>query len=59
MTPKVYAGAKLRDVRQRVMLSQRDFAQRLGVSIPYLSQMENNNRFITCDILTPTKLPYK
>jgi XRE family transcriptional regulator, fatty acid utilization regulator len=59
MTPKVYAGAKLRDVRQRVMLSQRDFAQRLGVSIPYLSQMENNHRFNTYDDLSHTNLPYK
>ncbi len=59
MPTKVYAGVKLRDIRQRVILSQRSFAQRLGVSIPYLSQMENNHRINTYDVLSPTQLPYK
>lgn len=54
MQTKVYAGAKLRHIRQRVMMSQADFAQRLGVSIPYLSQMENNHLFKTYDILRPS-----
>jgi len=35
---------KLRDMRQRLGLTQKDFASKLGVSLPYLNQMENNNR---------------
>ena len=41
---KLYSGAKLRDMRQRLRLTQKDFASKLGVSLPYLNQMENNNR---------------
>lgn len=41
---KLYAGAKLRETRTRLGLTQRVFAQKLGVSLPYLNQMENNNR---------------
>ena len=41
---KLDAGAKLRDMRQRLALTQKDFADKLGVSLPYLNQMENNNR---------------
>ncbi|WP_296425460.1 XRE family transcriptional regulator [Yoonia sp.] len=51
MTSKVYAGAKLRDVRQRLNMPQAVFAQRLGVSIPYLSQMENNNRPVSTSVV--------
>jgi len=57
MANKLYAGAKLRDIRQGLNISQLMFAQRLGVSVPYLSQMENNHRFNTYDVLTLTKLP--
>ena len=41
---KLYAGAKLRETRNQLSLTQKDFAARLGVSLPYLNQMENNNR---------------
>ncbi|MCH8466511.1 MAG: short-chain fatty acyl-CoA regulator family protein [Roseinatronobacter sp.] len=41
---KLYAGAKLRETRSQLGLTQKDFAARLGVSLPYLNQMENNNR---------------
>ena len=41
---KLYAGAKLRELRTKVGLTQKDFAAQLGVSLPYLNQMENNNR---------------
>ena len=41
---KLYAGAKLRELRGRLGLTQKDFAAKLGVSLPYLNQMENNNR---------------
>lgn len=57
MIKKVYAGNKLREIRQRLSLSQADFAGRLKVSIPYLSQMENNHRINTYDALTPPELP--
>lgn len=40
---KLYAGTKLREIRQRLSMSQKDFAQRLGVSLPYANQMENNH----------------
>lgn len=59
MTKKVYAGGKLRQVRQRHNLSQAAFADRLGLSVPYLSQMENNHRINTYDVLTFSHLPYK
>ncbi|WP_370158417.1 helix-turn-helix domain-containing protein, partial [Salipiger bermudensis] len=40
-TRKLYAGAKLRDLRGRLGLTQKDFAGKLGISLPYLNQMEN------------------
>jgi len=48
---KIYAGAKLRELRGRVSLTQREFAQRLGVSLPYLNQMENNNRPVSTTVV--------
>jgi predicted transcriptional regulator/transcriptional regulator with XRE-family HTH domain len=48
---KLYAGAKLRDLRRRLDLTQKAFAQRLGVSLPYLNQMENNNRPVSTGVL--------
>ena len=39
---KIYAGSKLRELRGQVALTQKDFAAKLGVSLPYLNQMENN-----------------
>ena len=41
---KLYAGAKLRELRSKLSLTQKAFAARLGISLPYLNQMENNNR---------------
>ncbi|WP_299282531.1 short-chain fatty acyl-CoA regulator family protein [uncultured Tateyamaria sp.] len=49
--PKLYAGAKLREVRTRVALTQKDFAAKLGVSLPYLNQMENNNRPVSTSVV--------
>ena len=40
---KIYAGAKLRDLRQQFSLFQETFAAKLGVSMLYVYQMENNN----------------
>ncbi len=48
---KIYAGAKLRDLRQRLSLTQKSFAAKLGVSLPYLNQMENNNRPVSSAVL--------
>ena len=50
-TQKIYAGAKLRAVRTKVGLTQKDFAGRLGVSLPYLNQMENNNRPVSTTVV--------
>ncbi|WP_179381189.1 helix-turn-helix domain-containing protein [Jannaschia marina] len=48
---KLYAGAKLREVRTRMGLTQTDFAARLGISLPYLNQMENNNRPVSTAVV--------
>jgi len=48
---KLYAGAKLRDMRQRLGLTQKSFAEKLGVSLPYLNQMENNNRPLSSSVI--------
>ncbi|MGX0976082.1 putative transcriptional regulator/transcriptional regulator with XRE-family HTH domain [Roseovarius sp. MBR-51] len=50
-TQKLYAGAKLRETRQRLGLTQKDFAGKLGVSLPYLNQMENNNRPLSTTVV--------
>ena len=48
---KLYAGAKLREVRLRLNHTQKDFAAKLGVSLPYLNQMENNNRPVSTTVV--------
>jgi hypothetical protein len=50
-TQKLYAGAKLRETRTRLGLTQRAFAERLGVSLPYLNQMENNARPLSAAVV--------
>jgi len=50
-TQKLYAGAKLRETRTRLDLTQKAFAARLGVSLPYLNQMENNHRPISSTVI--------
>src|SRR6056297_1284308 len=49
--PKLYAGAKLRELRGRLSLTQKAFAEKLGVSLPYLNQMENNNRPVSTGVV--------
>ncbi len=49
--PKLYAGAKLREQRTRLQLTQKAFAAKLGVSLPYLNQMENNNRPVSASVV--------
>lgn len=50
-TQKLYAGAKLRELRGRLSLTQKAFAEKLGVSLPYLNQMENNNRPVSTAVV--------
>jgi len=50
-TQKLYAGAKLRELRTRLGLTQKAFARKLGISLPYLNQMENNNRPVSTTVL--------
>ena len=51
MAQKLYAGAKLRELRVRLGLTQKVFAERLGASLPYLNQMENNHRPVSATVL--------
>ncbi|MFK7752918.1 MAG: short-chain fatty acyl-CoA regulator family protein [Sedimentitalea sp.] len=48
---KLYVGAKLREMRTRISLTQKDFAAKLGISLPYLNQMENNNRPVSTTVV--------
>lgn len=48
---KLYAGTKLRELRTRLGLTQKAFAAKLGVSLPYLNQMENNNRPVSTSVV--------
>lgn len=48
---KLYAGVKLRELRTARTLTQKDFAARLGVSLSYLNQMENNHRPISAAVV--------
>ena len=50
-TQKLYAGAKLRETRTRLGLTQKAFAERLGISLPYLNQMENNHRPVSSAVI--------
>ena len=50
-TQKLFAGAKLRETRTRLGLTQKAFAERLGVSLPYLNQMENNHRPVSSAVI--------
>ncbi len=48
---KLYAGVKLREIRSRLGLTQKAFSAKLGVSLPYLNQMENNNRPVSTSVV--------
>mgnify|MGYP003536706681 CR=1 FL=1 len=50
-TQKLYVGAKLREVRGRLGLTQKSFAEKLRVSLPYLNQMENNHRPVSAAVV--------
>jgi len=48
---KLYAGVKLRETRNKLGLTQKQFAEALSVSLPYLNQMENNNRPVSTSVV--------
>ncbi|MFK7945126.1 MAG: short-chain fatty acyl-CoA regulator family protein [Paracoccaceae bacterium] len=50
MTGKVFAGARLAEIRQGLGLTQTDFARQLGISLSYMNQMERNNRPLSRDV---------
>ncbi|OJY27516.1 short-chain fatty acyl-CoA regulator family protein [Gemmobacter sp. LW-1] len=50
-TQKLYAGVKLRELRGRLGVTQKVFADKLGVSLPYLNQMENNHRPVSAAVV--------
>jgi len=50
-TQKLYAGVKLRETRMGLGLTQKSFAAKLGVSLPYLNQMENNHRPVSTGVV--------
>ena len=48
---KLYAGVKIREIRTRIGLTQKEFSYKLNVSLPYFNQMENNNRPISTGVM--------
>lgn len=48
---RLFEGFRLRALRRRVGISQAAMAQRIGISVSYLSQIENNDRPITDIVL--------
>ncbi|QDL94172.1 ImmA/IrrE family metallo-endopeptidase (plasmid) [Paroceanicella profunda] len=48
---KLYAGVQLRETRTASGLTQKAFAERLGVSLSYLNQMENNHRPVSAAVV--------
>ncbi len=48
---RVFEGFRLRELRRRAGISQAAMAARLGISVSYLSQIENNDRPITDIVL--------
>ncbi len=50
-TPKLYAGVELRETRRARGLTQAAFAERLGISLSYLNQMENNHRPLSAAVV--------
>ncbi len=51
MRKRLFAGERLRALRQRTGLGQAAMASRLGISISYLSQLENDDRPLTSAVL--------
>ncbi|MBR0899176.1 XRE family transcriptional regulator [Bradyrhizobium tropiciagri] len=49
--PKLYIGRKIRELREAHNATQVVFAERLGISISYLNQVENNQRPVSAAVL--------
>jgi predicted transcriptional regulator/transcriptional regulator with XRE-family HTH domain len=48
---KIFAGVKLRALREQHKLTQAEFAARLDISTSYINQLENNQRPVTAAIM--------
>ncbi|MBX9459139.1 MAG: DUF2083 domain-containing protein [Rhizobium sp.] len=48
---KLYIGRKIRELRQDNKATQAQFAERIGISISYLNQIENNQRPVSASVL--------
>ena len=48
---KIFAGARLRSLRDEHHLTQRELARRLGISTSYVNQIENNQRPLTAALM--------
>ena len=48
---KLYIGRKVRELRQENKATQAQFAERIGISISYLNQIENNQRPVSAAVL--------
>ena len=51
MRQKIFAGLKMRGLREIAGLNQGVFAERLGISASYLNQIENNQRPLTAQVM--------
>ena len=51
MRQKLFAGPKIRHLREATGLNQLTFAERLGISASYLNQIENNQRPLTAPVM--------
>jgi hypothetical protein len=48
---KLYIGKKIRDLRLANRATQAHFADRIGISVSYLNQIENNQRPVSASVL--------
>ena len=48
---RLFEGFRLKELRRRAAIPQAAMAARLGISVSYLSQIENNDRPITDIVL--------
>ena len=48
---RLFAGTEIRQLRSRLCVSQAGLAEVLGISVPYLSQMESNDRPLTPSVM--------
>ncbi|MBA4610993.1 DUF2083 domain-containing protein [Stappia taiwanensis] len=48
---KLFLGRHIRSLREKAAMTQRDFAERLGLSTSYVNQLENNQRPVSAPVL--------